>query len=211
MAQHDEPRVATSDGAPGVASAPVRAALLLCGTLVLGVGVACLLKADLGSDGYSTLVNGISLSASVPFYAANAALGALFLAVAWARHVRPGVGTLTQIVVVGVTVWLLLDWLPEPTRLWERVALLAVALGVLALGVALYLGSQTGAGPAEAAALAWDPPLAFRVSYSAMQGTAAVLGWFLGASIGIGTVAVVVLLGPMIAWCARRLHLVLEQ
>ena len=74
---------------------------------------------------------------------------------------------------------------------------------VLAVGVAGYLGSRTGAGPTEAAALAFDPPVPFRWSYSAVQGGGALGGWALGAAIGPGTLVVIVLLGPAVDLVAR--------
>jgi uncharacterized membrane protein YczE len=75
---------------------------------------------------------------------------------------------------------------------------------VLAVGVAGYLDSAFGAGPTEAAALAWDPPVPFRWSYSVLQGTGAVVGWLLGAAIGAGTILVIVLLGPSVDLIMRR-------
>jgi uncharacterized membrane protein YczE len=77
------------------------------------------------------------------------------------------------------------------------------ALPVLAVGVAGYLGSGTGAGPTEAAALAWDPPVPFRWSYSILQGGGALLGWLLGAAAGPGTILVIFLLGPAVDLLAR--------
>jgi uncharacterized membrane protein YczE len=76
--------------------------------------------------------------------------------------------------------------------------MLALSFTLLALGVAGYLGSRTGAGPAEAAALAWDPPVPFRWSYSVVQGGGAVVGWLLGADIGPGTAVVIFGLGPVV-------------
>jgi uncharacterized membrane protein YczE len=89
--------------------------------------------------------------------------------------------------------------------------LLAATLPVLGLGIATYLGSRTGAGPAEAAGLAWDPPVPFRWSYSAVQGGGAIGGWLLGATIGPGTVVVIVLLGPLVDLTARLLRLDVHQ
>jgi uncharacterized membrane protein YczE len=82
---------------------------------------------------------------------------------------------------------------------------------VLAVGVAAYLGGQLGAGPAEGAALAWDPPIPFRWSYSAVQGGGALVGWLLGATIGPGTVAVIVLLGPAVDLTSRLMRLDVHQ
>lgn len=184
----------------------VRARLvqLAVGCVVLGVGVALLLRAALGSDGYSTLVYGFALSTGLPFAAANGLLGAALVALAWTRGVRPGVGTLAQPLIVGVTVSGTLPLVSEPTALLGRVALLLAAFALLVVGIVVYLGSATGAGPPEAAALAFDPPVAFRWSYSALQGGGALAGWLLGADVGVGTLVIVAGLGPAVDLARRR-------
>jgi uncharacterized membrane protein YczE len=185
--------------------------MLLIGCVVLGTGVALLLTADLGSDGYSTFVNGIALSTGMRFWIANALVGAVLVVLAALRHVRPGVGTVVQVVLVGVVVGVVLDLIETPDSLLWRGVLLAAAFPVLAVGIALYLGSHTGAGPAEAAALAWDPPIAFRWSYSLVQGGGALGGWLMGATIGVGTLAVIFLLGPAVDLSARLMRVDLHQ
>ncbi|WP_435771588.1 hypothetical protein [Nocardioides sp. SYSU DS0651] len=188
-----------------------RLALLFGGCVILGVGVGLLLRADLGSDGYSSLANGLSLALELEFWIANVAVGLGFLAVAASRRLWPGVGTLVQVVVVGATISVVLELVRTPDGWPARVALLVAAFPVLAVGIATYLGSRTGAGPAEAAALAWDPPVPFKWSYSVVQGGGAVVGWLLGATIGVGTIATIVLLGPLVALAARLLHLDVHQ
>jgi uncharacterized membrane protein YczE len=189
-----------------------RQLLMHCGgCVVLGLGVALFLTADLGSDGYSTLVNGIAIRTGMAFWVANLLVGVTLVALAAARRVRPGLGTVVQVVLVGVTVSVLLDLLGTPAALLLRVLLMGAAFPVLAVGIAVYLGSHSGAGPAEAAALAWDPPIRFRWSYSAVQGGGALIGWLLGATIGLGTLAVIVLLGPAVDLASRRLRLDLHQ
>ena len=179
---------------------------LLGGCVVLGVGVGLLLTADLGSDGYSTLVSGVARSADQEFVVANIAVSLVFLAVAAVRRVVPGVGTVVQVVVVGLTVSVVLDLLETPAAFGGQLGYLVVAFPVLAAGIALYLGTHLGAGPAEGAAQAWDPPLPFRWSYSVLQLVCAVVGWALGASVGIGTLLVIGLLGPLVDLAARLLR-----
>jgi len=164
-----------------------------------------LLLAALGSDGYSTFVNGIALHYGVPFVFVNGVVGVLFVAMAWVRGMRPGLGTIVQPVVVGFTVSAVLAVFSAPSHFAVRLALVVVAVPVLAAGVAGYLDSDLGAGPTEAAALAWDPPVPFRWSYSLLQGVGAVVGWLLGAAIGPGTLAVIFLLGPLVELLSRRL------
>jgi uncharacterized membrane protein YczE len=190
---------------------PARLALLFGGCVVLGIGVGVLLTADLGSDGYSTLVTGISRSTGVSFLVCNLAVSAVFIALAAVRRLMPDVGTLVQILVVGFTVSVMLDALETPDALTSRSAYLVVAFPVLAAGIAAYLGSNLGAGPAEAAALAWDPPVPFKWSYSCVQGGGALIGWLLGAAIGPGTLAVVFLLGPAVDLAARTMRVNVTQ
>jgi uncharacterized membrane protein YczE len=185
-----------------------RVAQLVLSCVVLGVGVALLLRAALGSDGYSTLINGLSLSLDVPFVAVNGVVGLVLVALAWSRHVIPGLGTIVQPVVVGFTVSGVMSLVAAPDGLLARGLMLAVAFPVLAIGVAGYLGSGTGAGPTEAAAIAFDPPVPFRWSYGIVQGGGALIGWLLGAAIGVGTILVIILLGPMVDLVSRRVRAV---
>lgn len=175
--------------------------------VVLGIGVGVLLTASLGSDGYSTLVNGLAITSDFAFVAVNAAVSAVFLAIAWLRGLPPRWGTLVQIVVVGATINGVLLLLDEPHALLVRAALLVAAFPVLVIGVAGYLASGAGAGPTEAVALAFDPPLPFGWSYSLLQGSCALAGWLLGAAIGPGTVLVIFLLGPAVDLVAARVPL----
>lgn len=194
-----------------VIPSPRRTAMLLVGCVVLGTGVAMLLAADLGSDGYSTLVNGLALTSGVAFWIVNLVVGAVFVAMAMLRKVIPGIGTVVQVVLVGVVVDVALGLMTTPDELLWRIVLLVAAFPVLAIGIALYLGSHTGAGPAEAAALAWDPPVAFRWTYSIVQGGGALGGWLLGATVGAGTLAVIFLLGPAVDLTARMMRIDLHQ
>lgn len=177
---------------------------LVVACTVLGTGVAFLLEAALGSDGYSSLVNGLSILTGQPFWVLNIVVGAAFLAMAWARGTRPGPGTVVQWFMVGFVVSGAMAVVP-PVGSWTgRVASLALALVLLTVGIAGYLASNTGAGPMEAAALAWDPPIPFRWSYSLVQAGGALVGWSLGAAIGPGTLLVIVLLGPAVDLLRRR-------
>jgi uncharacterized membrane protein YczE len=171
---------------------------LLGSCVVLGVGVGLLLTAALGSDGYSTLINGISLESGIAFLWVNCAVGAVFVALAWWRGLTPGWGTIVQPVVVGAVINQVLDVTSTPDSWLLRGLLLVAAFPILVVGVAGYLSSGAGAGPTEAAALAFDPPIAFRWSYSVLQGGGALVGWLLGAAIGPGTLLVIFLLGPAV-------------
>jgi uncharacterized membrane protein YczE len=178
-----------------------RVAQLVVSCAVLGVGVALLLDARLGSDGYSMMINGLSLAGDVEFLLVNVVVGVALVAMAWVRGRKPGLGTITQPVVVGAVVSALLPVLPSPESWTARSAEFALAFVVLAAGVAGYLAADLGAGPTEGAALAWDPPVPFKWSYTVVQVAGATTGWLCGATFGVGTFIVVLGIGP----CVDRL------
>ena len=176
----------------------VRYVQLVLACAVLGTGVAFLLEAGMGSDGYSSLVSGLVVATGLPFWVLNIVVGAVFIGLAWIRGQRPGPGTVVQWFFVGVVISAVMAVVPEVSAPAGRVGLLALALVLITVGVAGYLASDTGAGPAEAMALAWDPPLPFRWSYNLVQAGGALVGWLLGAAVGPGTVLVFLLLGPAV-------------
>lgn len=177
---------------------------LVVSCVILGIGVAMLLIAALGSDGYSTMVNGLSIALDVKFWVVNLVVGVLLVSMAWVRGLKPGMGTIVQPLVVGFVVSGLLDAFDEPNNMSIRIALLVLSFPVVAVGVAGYLAVDAGAGPTEAAALAFDPPVPFKWSYSVVQGGGALLGWLCGAAIGPGTLMVIFLLGPLVDWLSAR-------
>ncbi|MGH9249524.1 MAG: hypothetical protein ACRD0W_08440, partial [Acidimicrobiales bacterium] len=83
-------------GGAWLMSAPRAVVTLFISCVVLGVGVALLLETALGSDGYSTLINGLSIATGVPFVVVNCVVGVLLVAMAWTRGLRPGLGTVVQ-------------------------------------------------------------------------------------------------------------------
>lgn len=171
---------------------------------ILGAGVGMLLLAALGSDGFSTLVNGISLAMGVHFFVVNTVVSVLLLAIAWRRGIALGAGAILQPLVVGASISAVLRLGTEPDAMASRAALLAAAIPVITVGVAGYLASGAGAGPAEAAVQSFDPPVPFRWGYSAFQATGSIVGWLLGAAIGPGTLVVILLLGPLVDLLSAR-------
>jgi len=181
-----------------MSSLPRRLVQLVVSCVVLGVGVALLLDARLGSDGYSMFVSGLSIATGASFGLVNVAVGVALVLLAWVRGRRPGIGTLVQAVLVGYVIAWALPLLPSPDGLTLRCTELVAGFVVVCAGVAGYLAADLGAGPAEGAALAFDPPVPFRWSYSVVQVVGALVGWLCGASLGPGTVMVALLVGPAV-------------
>lgn len=171
---------------------------------VIGAGVGLLLASRLGSDGYSTLVNGLHLRTGVAFGLVNVAVAVVTVGLAWLRGLRPGLGTLLQPLLVGIAVTAFLPVLPDPSTHVGRWLALILGFLLLCLGVAGYLAAELGVGPAEALSIAYDPPIPFVWSYSAVQVVFYAVGWWCGADLGPGTLLIAVAIGPVVT-AMRRL------
>lgn len=166
--------------------------------VVLSVGVALLLGSRLGSDGWSTMLNGLYLTSGLPFVVVSLAASALFIGIAWVKGLRPDVGTVIQPLVVGSTIGALLPWAPRPESVGARWLEFAVGFAIICVGVAGYLSADLGIGPTEAPSIAFDPPVPFRWSYTAVQAAGCLLGFACGADVGLGTLLVVFGIGPVV-------------
>ncbi|MCK0111995.1 hypothetical protein MWU75_07590 [Ornithinimicrobium sp. F0845] len=184
---------------------PRRLLQLILACIVLGLGVALLLDARLGSDGYSTLLNGLVLVSGWSFLLISLVVGVALLSMAWALGRPPGVGTVVQTVLVGATVNVVLPLLPAPESLPVRGLESVLGILVLGVGVAGYLAVDLGAGPAEAAAQSWERWVPFRWGYTALQASGMLVGWLCGADVGISTLLIVLVLGWLVDRVQPRL------
>jgi uncharacterized membrane protein YczE len=116
----------------------------------------------------------------------------------------PGWGNLTTMFGVGVAVDLTLAALEEPGTLLARVALYAVSVPVVCLGVALVVRADIGVGPLEMVMLvATDRRTPLVVARVVIEATTLVLGWVLGGALGVGTAVFALTAGPLIAMGLR--------
>ena len=189
---------ATGTGAAGARYRPARVGWPVGSCVVLSAGVALLLGSRLGSDGYSTMLNGIYLASGLPFVVVSLAVSTVFIGVGWARGLRPDLGTLVQPLVVGAALGAMLPFVPRPEPAGLRWLEFAVGFAVICAGVAGYLSAELGIGPTEAPSIAFDPPVPFRWSYMAVQAAGCLLGFALGADVGLGTLLVVFGIGPVV-------------
>ncbi|PSL02411.1 putative membrane protein YczE [Haloactinopolyspora alba] len=171
---------------------------LLGGLLLFGVGLAFMLRARLGLGPWDVLHEGLAERTGLTIGAVVVIVSVLVL-VAWIPlRQRPGVGTVANAVLVGVAVDLSLAVLPAPDALPARVSFLALGIVLVAFATGLYIGAGLGPGPRDGlmtglAERGWSIRRARTVVEVAMLG----VGVALGGTVGIGTVAFAVSIGPL--------------
>ena len=117
----------------------------------------------------------------------------------------PGLGTVANVLWLGIAMDLTLAVLPEFEGLPARTGLFAAALVANGLGGALYIGSQLGAGPRDGlmTGLHLRTGLSLRLIRTVLEATVLVAGWLLGGTVGVGTVAYALLIGPLTQFLMR--------
>jgi uncharacterized membrane protein YczE len=179
---------------------PRRLVQLIAGLLLLGVGIAFQVRARLGLGPWDVLHQGISRHTGIEIGTVGILVGIPIVLLWWPLRQRPGIGTLLNLVLVGLTTDVVLGVTSDAHAALLRWVLLVVSLGLIALGQGLYLSVELGAGPRDGVMTGLHRRVGWsiRVARTLMESCALVAGVILGGTAGIGTVAMALGIGPMV-------------
>lgn len=180
---------------------------LLSGLTLCGVGIAMLIRADLGLGPWDVLHQGLSLTTGISIGLASILVGFLVLLLWFPLRERPGIGTITNIVMIGLVIDATLAVTSTPSALWMRWMLLALSTPMFAVGVGLYIGAGVGSGPRDGVMTGLNRlgvPIA--VARSVLEIGALWIGYVLGGTVGVGTLYFALAAGPMMQLALPRLR-----
>lgn len=178
-----------------------RLGTLAVGLLLVGTGVAMMIRAELGVAPYDVLSTGLANLLRIDIGLAAMLLPLAFTGLGWALGRRPGPGTLLAVLLVGPILGTVLDALPTHEAMLPRLALFAAGFPLVAAGITAVVIAEIGPGPAEIVMLAiHDKGLPLAPVRTGMELTCVALGWAIGGQIGVGTVIVALLIGPLLRW-----------
>ena len=168
------------------------------GLVGFGVSLALMLRAGLGLGPWDVLHQGIANHLGVQIGWVTIATSGLVL-LAWIPlHQRPGVGTLCNAVLVGLVVNGALDVLPTPHLLAVRIGWLVGGIGLNAVATAGYIGAGLGPGPRDGLMTGLAARgHSVRVMRTVIELSVLGVGFALGGTIGVGTIAYALLIGPL--------------
>lgn len=180
---------------------------LVAGLVLCGLGIAFMVAADLGLAPWSVLDQGISHHTGIPIGTVSIIVGAVVLSLWWPLRERPGLGTVLNVLLIGLTIDAALLVLDTPGSVLGRVAFLALGIFLWGPGSGLYIGAGLGPGPRDGlmTGLAARGVGSIRLVRTGIEVTALAAGWLLGGSVGVGTVAFAVTIGPLVQFFLPRL------
>jgi uncharacterized membrane protein YczE len=178
--------------------------LVAAGGVLIGVGAAAMIDAELGVTPWDVLTTAVSDRAGVTVGVAGAALSVLVYLLCAPFGRLPGWGNAVLLVGVSAAVDGGLTVIGEPEAMAGRLLLYAVGVPVVCLGVALIVQADIGVGPLEMVMLvATDRGVPLVRARVAIEITTLTVGWVLGGALGLGTAGFAVSAGPLIAGWLR--------
>ena len=185
-------------------SVVVRSAALLFGLALFALGIVLLLESGLGLSPWDVLAQGVSEQTSISFGTANVVIAVAVLVAAWALGARIGPGTVANAVLIGLTVDVLLA-IPaiealSSSPLGVRIVLMAAGIAIIGAGSAFYIGAGMGAGPRDSLMLVLSRRTGRRigVTRATLEVIVTIVGFALGGTVGIGTLAFAFGIGPAV-------------
>ena len=183
---------------------PTRLVRLFSGLVLFGMSLALMVRANLGLGPWDVLHQGISRHLGWPIGTVTIAVSALVL-LAWIPlRQRPGVGTIANVVVVGLAVDATLAILPQPDLLAARAGLLVSGIVLNAVATGLYIGANLGPSPRDGLMTGLAARgVSLRLARTVIEVGVLVLGFALGGTVGLGTIAYALAIGPLVQLALR--------
>ncbi len=181
---------------------------LIFGLVLCGWGIAAGVASDLGLGPWDVLHQGLSRNTGIPIGMMAIIVGLGVLGLWWPLKERPGVGTVLNVLVIGIVIDVTLLWLQTPDSLSLRVALMIAGPLLFGIGSGFYLGVGLGSGPRDGimtglARRGWPVGLA----RATVEIGVLIIGYVLGGTVGLGTVLFAVTIGPLVHWFLPRLRI----
>ena len=186
---------------------PRRLAQLYAGLVLYGVSMALMVRSSLGVMPWDVLHQGLARQLGWSLGTVTIVVGALVL-LAWVPlRERPGLGTLSNVVVVGLAVDAVLAVLPAPDGLPGRVAFAAAGILLNGVATAAYIGVALGPGPRDGLMTGLVRRTGGPVGpiRTAIEAVVVVTGWLLGGTLGVVTVLYALSIGPLVHVLLPRL------
>lgn len=173
---------------------------LYLGLILYGVSMALMIRSELGLDPWDVFHQGLAERVGLSFGTVTILVGALVLLLWIPLRQRPGIGTLSNVVVIGLAVDAALAVLPAPGHLGLRLPMLLAGVVLNGLATGAYIGAGLGPGPRDGLMTGWVRRTggSVRLVRTVIEVTVLSVGWLLGGTVGLGTVLYALTIGPLV-------------
>ena len=196
------PKVYWSSHKPLNLKPKISTSFFLCfGLIIFGLGEGLLIVSASGASPWSVLAQGLflNLGFSVGLITIFISIAVLFL---WyPLNQKPGIGTILNALIIGLMIDACIRYVPTPENYINQVLLGAFAVATVGLGGGIYLVANLGAGPRDGLMIGLQKKtnLPIALVRGTIEITVMSAGWYLGGTVGVGTLLFAFGIGPCVA------------
>jgi len=179
---------------------PRRLTQLYLGLLLYGLSMALLVRSSLGVMPWDVLHQGLARQVGGSLGQVTIVVGVIVLLGWIPLRERPGLGTVSNVVVIGLAVDAALAVVSAPTAWPARLALVVLGVALNAAATAAYIGVRLGAGPRDGlmTGLVRRTGGSVRLVRTGIEVAVVTVGWLLGGTLGVATVLYALAIGPLV-------------
>ena len=174
---------------------------LILGLVIFGLGEGLLILSTTGNSPWSVLAEGISNTTSLSIGAATffISVSVLFLWIFIKQ--KPGLGTIFNIIIIAGMIDITLSFFDAPSSIWMKYFLAFFSVLLVGLGSGIYLVANLGPGPRDGlmTGLTKLTNLPIALVRAFLEISAVLAGWYLGGTVGVGTLIFAFGIGPCVA------------
>jgi uncharacterized membrane protein YczE len=178
---------------------PRRLTQLYIGLLLYGLAAALQVRSGLGLDPWDVFHQGLSRHIGLAIGTVVIVVGVAVLFLWIPLRQRPGLGTISNAILIGLSMNWSLALLPHGGPLGWRIAEMVIGIMLCGVATGMYIGAAFGPGPRDGlmTGLARHSGKSIRLVRTGLEVTVLAAGWILGGTVGIGTVLYAVSIGPL--------------
>jgi uncharacterized membrane protein YczE len=192
---------------PFLGSLPNRLLRLYAGLALYGVGIGLQIESHLGGSPWDVFHQGLSIHLGLSIGTWIILVGALVMLLWIPLRQKPGVGTLSNVVFLGLFADAAMWLTPAPDPLIARWAYLLLGVVATAAATGLYIGAGLGPGPRDGLMTGLNRlGLSIRSARTVIEVTVLAIGWLLGGTVGAGTLIFALAIGPLSQFFMPRMR-----
>jgi len=197
------PKVSWSSNKPLNLKPKISTLFFLCfGLTLFGLGEGLLIVAAIGASPWSVLAQGIFLNIGFSIGIITILISVVVLIFWIPLNQKPGIGTILNAIIIGLMIDVCIKFVPTPENYIFQIFLAIIAVLTVGLGGGIYLVANLGAGPRDGlmVGLQKKTNLPIAIVRAFLEITVMSIGWYLGGTVGVGTLLFAFGIGPSVAF-----------
>ncbi len=174
----------------------------LCfGLSLFGLGEGLLIVSFTGASPWSVLAQGISLNVNLSIGTITLLISIVVLLLWIPLRQKPGMGTILNALIIAIMIDLCIKYVPTPSNYIYQLILAVISVIMVGIGGGIYLVSNLGAGPRDGLMIGLQKITNFPIAVvrATLEISVVSVGWYLGGTVGIGTLLFAFGIGPCVA------------